>query len=145
MMRHEIIDRFLGEIGVAEKPGTTANSPRILEYFDATDYDWVKTDETAWCSAFVNWLAWSCGLERSGELNARSWLSVGHEVKVPERGDLVIFWREDPDSWKGHVGLWIRQEGSLIWTGGGNQKNKVGIDPYPADRVLGYRHLPRIA
>jgi hypothetical protein len=30
---------------------------------------------------------------------------VGTKVAYPEPGDIVVFWRESPQSWKGHVGI----------------------------------------
>lgn len=146
-MRHEIIKAALGEIGVTERPGLEVNSPRILRYFKEMGKTWVKTDETAWCSAVINFLAIITGHEYSGELDARSWLEIGIKTERPEIGDLVIFWRgkpEDgggPDGWKGHVGLFDRAEGKQIWTIGGNQKNKFGIDPYRESKLLGFRIL----
>lgn len=102
---------------------------------------WVRDDETPWCSAFMNFIAAKCRLETTGRLDARSWLSVGQEITVPDPGDVVIFWREDPSSWKGHVSLFLREEGGNIWALGGNQSNEVRISIYPADRVLGFRKL----
>ena len=55
-MRHEIIKAALGEFGVKELPGAVNNSPRILEYFTEIGFAWVKEDETAWCSVYVNYI-----------------------------------------------------------------------------------------
>ena len=146
-MRHELIKAALDEIGVKELPGTVENSPRILEYFAEIGHSWVKTDETSWCSAVHNFLAKICGYEYSGALNGRSWLDIGIPTSNPEMGDTAVFWYGTksngggPHGWRGHVGLWIRQEGSVIWVLGGNQSNMYCIKPYLVKRVLGYRIL----
>lgn len=121
----------------------SGHNPQVLKYFDATRFEgqsWI-TDETAWCSAFMNWCAEHSGLEKSGELNARSWLEIGEKVEVPQPGDVVILWRESKTSWKGHVGIYVNEKGSSINVLGGNQNNEVNISPYPKEQLLGYRRL----
>ena len=135
------IEIALSQIGIEEIEGGQDN-PEVLKYFDEIGFDGSKLkDETAWCSAFVNWVAKKAGLEYSGKLTARSWLKVGKPVENPQLGDVVIFWRESIDSWKGHVGLFIRQGKDDIFVLGGNQDNAVRISEYPKDRLLGYRKL----
>lgn len=128
-------------IGLTEIPGEQ-NNPQILTFFQDTEHNWVQSEEVAWCGAFINWVALKCGCERSYKLDARSWLNVGIEIIKPELGDLVIFWRESLDSWKGHVGLWSGQSKRSTFSLGGNQKNQVNVSPYPTFKVLGYRRIP---
>ena len=139
----ELIERALGEYGTMEIPGSTDN-PEILKYFHEIGHDWVEHEETAWCSAYVNWVAKVCGYEHSGALDARSWLKKGSVVLDFKLGDVAIFWRESPDSWRGHVGFPIRRDGDSVWVLGGNQNNMVRITPYPYNRLLGYRRLNKI-
>jgi uncharacterized protein (TIGR02594 family) len=129
--------KFYGLTEIAGKE----NNPQILQFFSDVGKTWVQDDETAWCSAFINWLAWTCNCEHSGKLDARSWLSTGREIKYPQLGNIVIFWRETRDSWKGHVGLFIAQNDSVIYCFGGNQDNQVNIKPYPKGQLLGFREL----
>jgi len=136
-----LIEKALSQYGIVERPGEADNNPEILKYFEAMGEVWVKTDETAWCSAFVNWVAISLNREHSGKLNARSWLSVGEEIADPQVGDIVVFWRKSPHDWRGHVGFFIRRDKNVIWVLGGNQSNMVQISPYPAGRLLGYRRI----
>lgn len=138
-MRYELIKAALNEYGVTELPGAVENSPRILEYFAEIGHSWVQEDETAWCSAFVNFIAKVTGHEYSGKLNAKSWLTIGLKTTNPEAGDVVVFQRGEPGSWKGHVGFFIKKDNSGIWTLGGNQSNQVCIKPYAAERLLDYR------
>lgn len=139
-----LIDIALSQYGQVEIPGKEHN-PEILKYFSATDSPAsLISDETSWCSAFVNWCAKEAGLERTNKLNARSWLSIGTPTDEPQMGDIVIYWRESKNSWKGHVGIFINKINDEIWTLGGNQGNRVSIVAYPDSRLLGYRTLNSI-
>ena len=137
-MKHLFI--ALKEFGVKEIVGKNHN-PEVLKYFTETGHKWVKDDETAWCSAFANWVCKKAGLEYSGALNARSWLNIGCEVDTPEVGDVVVFWRGNPDGWQGHVAFFIRETKNWIYVLGGNQNNQVKISAYHKNRLLGYRRL----
>jgi uncharacterized protein (TIGR02594 family) len=127
-------------MGLTEIPGEQHN-PQILTFFQDIGKSWVQTDETAWCSAFINYIAKISGVEYTGELNARSWLEIGQEVQTAELGDLAVYWREDPESWKGHVGLWAGENVKHIWTLGGNQNGQVNIKLMPQYRKLKYIRL----
>ena len=132
----------MSQIGVRETTGEDHN-PEVLKYFNDTGHSWVKDDETAWCSAFMNWVAKYALCESSGKLNARSWLTVGEWV-MPDKyieGDVCVFWRESPDSWKGHVGIYFGEDDHMIYVLGGNQGNTVCIKPYPKSRLLSVRRL----
>ena len=139
-------DRFehlfvaLSQFGVKEIVGGNHN-PVILDYFAQIGHDWVKDDETAWCSAFVNWVMKMSNKPYSGKLNARSWMDVGAPTDNPVMGDIVVLWRESPDSWKGHVGIFIRRTVRHIYVLGGNQQNQVNILAYKSNRLLGYRRI----
>lgn len=128
-------------LGLQEVSGIDHNQV-ILDWFKDIGFEWVDDDETAWCSCAINWLAWKLGLERSGKLDARSWLKVGRDVTHPEPGDIVIFWRESLNSWKGHVGIFTGLSSrGYVFCMGGNQRNEFNIIPYAKTRVLGYRRL----
>lgn len=128
-------------IGLTEIPGER-NNPQILTFFQDIGHSWVQADSVAWCGAFINYVALKCGCERSFKLTGRSWLEKGIEMQDPKLGDIVIFWREKKDSWKGHVGLYAGQDDKYIHCLGGNQSNQVNIKPYPKSKVLGFRRIP---
>lgn len=132
----------LSQYGVKEIPGEKDN-PVIVNYFNEIGQKWVKDDETAWCSAFVNYCCKKTGYPMSGELNARSWLEVGKEASTPKLGDIVVFWRTNRDSWKGHVGFYIGENDYYIFVLGGNQDNMVCVAEYPKYRLLQYRRLEK--
>lgn len=137
------------QVGVTEEKGQ-ADNPEILKYFDEIGFDGAKLkDETAWCSAVMNYLCKKTNLPYTGELNARSWLEVGVPVENPKPGDIVIFWRGNgpddkipgTDIGKGHLGIYINKVDRLIYVLGGNQSNSFTLSPYSEHRLLGYRRL----
>ncbi|NQZ77276.1 MAG: TIGR02594 family protein [Ekhidna sp.] len=130
------------ELGVKEIAGAEDN-PTIVKYAHESSFDWVNDDETPWCSIFVSWVAMKCDLKRSKKANARSWLHVGSNTSNPEPGDVVVFWRESPESWKGHVGFFTgySKDATRVYCLGGNQGNQVSLSAYPTDTVLGFRKL----
>ena len=142
----KLLQIALSQYGVTEIKGAKHN-PTIVGYSHDIGYGGIVSDETAWCSIFMNWCAMKVDLIRSGKLNARSWLAVGKAVTTPKIGDVVIFWREKPSSWKGHVAIYINhsQDGKYIYCLGGNQNNTVCIKPYKASQLLGYRRLIKAA
>ncbi|SHE41127.1 TIGR02594 family protein [Mariniphaga anaerophila] len=130
------------ELGTEEIPGNRHN-PEILKYAKETGISGITSDEIPWCSTFVNWVAKKAGLQSSGKANARSWLSVGTRVNMPEPGDIVVFWRESPESWKGHVGffLGVSFDKKRVYCLGGNQGNRVSVSAYRLNTVLAYQRL----
>lgn len=130
------------ELGVHEIRGNT-HEKRILEYARESGFQWVKDDETPWCSIFMNWVAKESGFERSNSAAARSWLNVGTPISNPEPGDIVIFWRESIHSHLGHVGVFLgySKDGSRVYVLGGNQGDSVSISAYGKDQILGFRRL----
>ena len=113
------------------------HTPRIIEYHAATSLS-ATTDETPWCSSFVNWCMMKSGEDRTNSAAARSWLRWGSPLDDPQLGCVVIFSRP-PNPSSGHVAFFVRSEARRVWVLGGNQSNQVNIASYPEDRLLGYR------
>ena len=142
---YRIAERF---IGVHEGVGTIDN-PMVLSMLRLDNATSHLTDETPWCSAFVNYIAWLLRLPRSKSLAARSWLTVGTPVHLSEaqQGDVVVLNRAggpaDPTvlNAPGHVGLFSSQVGSTVYLLGGNQSDAVSVVGFDATRVLGVRRL----
>jgi len=141
-MSGSLIETALSQYGVKEIPGEE-NNPEILKYFQEIGQEWVKTELTSWCSAYVNWVAKTEGYEYSGKLDARSWLNVGESVFHPKIGDLVILWRVAKKDWRGHVGFYINEDDIYFNILGGNQSNQVCIKEYLKTRLLEFRRLRR--
>lgn len=127
--------------GLKEIPGVQHND-QILKFFKETGNGKIRTDEDAWCSVFVSFCAKQNGFVFTKKATAKSWMEVGKEVKNPLPGDVVIFWRDDKNSWKGHAAIYIGQDenGDVICIGG-NQDDEVNIGYYSGDHVVGYRRI----
>ena len=136
---NKLLEVALTQYGLEEIVGENHN-PVILGYLDDIGFGFINDDETPWCSTFVNWCALKAGFERTGKLNARSWLDIGVPVTNGQLGDVVIFKRGDSD-WQGHVAIYINETPTHINVLGGNQGNKVCIQPYPKSKFLGFRRL----
>lgn len=140
-MKKTIYNIALGQLGIQEVTGEKDN-PEVLKYFDEIGFDGSQLkDETAWCSAFANWVAYKAGALMSGALTARSWLKIGQETDSPEMGDVVVLWRVSRSSWKGHVGFYAGEDKDTVHILGGNQNNQVSIKKYSKERLLGYRDI----
>lgn len=126
-----------GEAGVASFEGKASN-PRIEAYHQVVSTrQW--DDKVPWCSSFLNWCMGRAGIPGTGSALARSWLKWGVPLESPRVGCVVVIWHEKPDSWKGHVGLFLKEEEGQVYLWGGNQQGEVCEKNYPVDRVLGYR------
>lgn len=124
--------------GLAETAGPLS-SPEIMAMAKELEADY-HGDETSWCGlAMAAWEKRAGGKPPAAFLSARSWLGWGEPVEKPGIGDVCVLWREDPNSWKGHVGMFIAERGGLLYLLGGNQGNTVTIASYHANRLLGYR------
>lgn len=140
----DLLIEVLSHYGMKEISGKDSN-PDILAFFKELGYDWVNDDSTtAWCSAMMSYYAKKCGYEYNTSLSARGWLKMPVRVLKPQIGNVVIFWRESPQSWKGHVGIFIAQDINIIYVLGGNQGNSLSIAGYPRDQLLGYRELRKL-
>ena len=138
------------EIGVAEVPGREHN-PRILEYHATTSLH-ATADEVPWCSAFLNWVFASVGIQGTASAAAASWLFWGKKLDFPTFGSVVVLARAGltPAAYEGlragaegyppaHVGIVVRDEGEWIAVVGGNQGDRVKVSKFPKARVIGYR------
>lgn len=125
------------EIGVAQFPAGQSN-PRITQYHKGTNirgYD----DKASWCSSFVDWCFGQLGIAGTSSALARSWLEWGAPLAVPVPGCIVVLSRDDPSSWKGHVGFYLRSDDEFVYLLGGNQLEAVREHFYPIESVLAYR------
>lgn len=129
------------ELDEGEVSGNQAN-PRIVQYLQSTSLsgNLNATDETPWCSAFVNWVVEKAGMKGTDRADAVSWLNWGEKTDKPQKGSIVIF--QWPDGGH-HVGFvnGFDQEGKVSVLGG-NQSNSVKISEYNKSSVIGYRNPP---
>jgi len=130
----------LREYGIRgiSRQGRTVN---VTAYLKATGIG-RSNDETAWCSAFVNWCLLMASFPGTGKANARSWLDWGGvTLDFPVYGCVVVLWRGSRDGWLGHVGFFVGMQGDNLLLLGGNQGNAVSVRPYSKVRVLGMRWI----
>lgn len=141
-----------------ELPGLESNTPEIVNFFKEIGHTWVKTDETAWCAAFVNYVLKTAGYPNTGKLYAKSFLALGEQISVPkplgssnEFVDIVLFWRGepwtnyDPEQFEpGHVGFPLKERKDLVYTLGGNQSNMVKVSAYGRNRLEQYRRIYKL-
>jgi uncharacterized protein (TIGR02594 family) len=97
---HPWLDTAVKWAGVHEILGPRAN-PKIVEWLRSVGA--VSSDETAWCSAFMNGVLREAGYAGTGKANARSWLQYGIGIEVPRFGCLAVLWRGSPTDWRGHI------------------------------------------
>jgi uncharacterized protein (TIGR02594 family) len=125
------------EIGVAAYPVGSSN-PRIASYHKGTNIEGYD-DKASWCSSFVNWSLAQAGVSGTASALARSWLDWGEALERPIFGCVTVLWRDDPTSWRGHVGFCLREDEEFVYLLGGNQLEEVREHFYPKATVLGYR------
>ena len=127
-------------IGTKEIVGKKDN-PVVMAMYADVGHKWVQHDEVAWCAAFVGSCLEKNGIRSTRKLNARSYLDWGVEVPLSKarKGDIVIFERGGPQSWKGHVAFFEGVAGTKVKVLGGNQANAVNVKPYSKSKVLGVR------
>lgn len=130
------------ELGVHEIPGVAAN-PRVLEYLRTCPNlpaSMRASDETANCSAFVNWCLMRAGIHGTNSASARSWLNWGVKLDEPKLGCVVVLSYDVAGPKAGHVGMFTRfQSAKALHLLGANQGDRVCGRDYDVARVLGYR------
>lgn len=63
----------------------------------------------------------------------------------PEPGDVVVWWREKLEGWRGHVGFVHQVRDGMLYTIEGNKSSKVQGFSYVLSRMeklLGFGHVP---
>ncbi len=124
--------------GIREVPGSASNLV-ILNWASELGISYTG-DDVPWCGLFI---AHCIGVTLANEplpkdpLMARSWRNLGASC-TPGLGAVLVFWREDPNSYKGHVGLYAGEsaDGKSFLVLGGNQSDKVSYAWIAKSRLL---------
>jgi|SRR5215211_831197 len=130
------------EVGVAESPPGSNNSPRIAQYRSATAG---APGPGPWCAYFTSWVARQAGVPVGpsgsgfGSVDALySWAQQAGKAlprgATPQPGDLIV--------WDEHIGLVESVgPGGVVNTIEGNSSDKVSRRQHPAGSALGYVRL----
>jgi hypothetical protein len=158
MLKELALQIAIGELGNGEE-GKNNAGPHIEKYLNG-----LAEPPANWCAAFVSWC-----YTQAAEINhyivpfqySLSARAIMTEIKTtgkkmqdlvsfsktnPKAGDLVFFWRDNPNSWMGHVGI-IAFAGlnsiNVIEGNVGKFPSKVKFTLYKRDheRLLGYGHI----
>ena len=145
MTPYQFAERFRGE--VKELP-SAASSPLIQWFHELAGLGPNESDETAWCSGFVNAMAWLARVTRSKKANARSWLDVGQAVADLSDAqvgfDVVVlrrFINGMDNGVSGHVGFYAGHDDRFVYLLGGNQSDQVTLAKFAREAILGIRRL----
>lgn len=140
-------------------PLNAAANPLIRDHFFTTTNLDPTGDETAWCSAYMNWcfqVAWArrsdagslpAGTHSAASSSWRTWKATENKITfarnsnvpkggTPREGDIVVFADVDDDT-HGHVALFKALEGSNIRFIGGNH-----LEGKPTKHVISEKVLP---
>ena len=109
-----------------EECGKGCNNDRISEYHEST-IGGAASEETAWCSAFVNWCMEQAGIDGTNSKGSQSWTKWknGFIIDEPAVGAIAVFIDNGSTS-KGHVAFVAGMCGDVIVYLGGNQGDAVG-------------------
>jgi hypothetical protein len=130
------------EVGQAESPPGSNNSPRIAQYRSATAG---SPGPGPWCAYFTSWVAREAGAPVGpngsgfGSVDALySWAQQAHKAlpkgATPQPGDLIV--------WDEHIGI-VESVGpnGTVNTIEGNSSDKVTRRQHPAGSAVGYVRL----
>jgi uncharacterized protein (TIGR02594 family) len=135
------------ELGIHENALPGQHNQRIIEYHKTTTLK-AKTDETPWCSAFVNWVITTSGFKGTNSALAKSWLNWGKKLDNPVFGAITIIKRKSAgsDAATGsstgyHVAFYTSATEGRVRLLGGNQSDQVKYSNFSLSKydVKGYR------
>lgn len=119
------------ELLVHENSLPGQHNDRILEYHRTTSLK-ATTDETAWCSSFVNWVMKKAGYTPTYSAAAKSWLDWGIPLDGAREGAITIVQRKSASGGGAagtpsgfHVGFLVSDSTGSLRLLGGNQSNQV--------------------
>jgi hypothetical protein len=111
-----------------------------------------------WCAGFVSWcysqaaggtpFTYSLGARHIREqFRRRGWHFEARD-REPEPGDIIVWWRGQPEGWQGHIGLVHHVADGILHTIEGNKGGfpaPVGAFDYVLgriDKLLGFGRVP---
>jgi uncharacterized protein (TIGR02594 family) len=136
--------------GVREVPGP-GNDPVIMGWVDEIVgavprlsglTKMYSGDDVPWCGLWAGIVAYRAGFVDdipTQLLSSRAWARFGGEADKPSLGDFLVFWRGSPESWTGHVGLYVGEDRTHYHVLGGNQSDAVNIMRIDKKRLVAAR------
>lgn len=146
MYQHEVVNTAIREIEANAREIGGNNKGEFVEKYHrtaaASEHQW------AWCAAFTSWCfqtaADKLGIEMPfkytggaqaiiKDFRRKGW-TYDPEVTTPEAGDVVVWWRGQTRTWKGHVGIVWGCVNDVVYVIEGN------VGKYPAHvRIFSYQ------
>jgi uncharacterized protein (TIGR02594 family) len=126
-------------LGTKEGPAG-ADNQQILDWAKDLELHY-PNDDIPWCGLFVAHCVGSTLPQEAlpgNPLGARQWQTFGDAV-TPRVGAVMVFWRENRASGKGHVGFYVGEDNGAFQILGGNQSDRVSLAWIAKDRLLGAR------
>jgi uncharacterized protein (TIGR02594 family) len=116
----------------------TGSNPNITALWDEIGYNGANfADETAWCAVFVGAILKRSGNKYIQTASSQAYSNYGKEVNIADvqQGDIVVFYRNGPNSGLGHVGFATGAKTSTsIEVLGGNQSNNLNVKNFQLAR-----------
>lgn len=131
------VDTAYRLIGTREKPGKGSNEA-ILGWAKDIKIISYDNDDIPWCGLFVAHCVGSQLPEEvlpNNPLGAKNWKIFGDKVS-PRFGAIMVFWRDNPESGKGHVGFYWAEDDEAYHILGGNQSNSVSVTRIAKSRLI---------
>jgi uncharacterized protein (TIGR02594 family) len=129
----------LNLVGTDELPGPGSNKT-IIKWAKDLDIDFPR-DDVAWCGLFVAHCVGSTLTDEplpTAPLGAQNWKHFGDSC-APKLGAVLVFWRENKSSWKGHVGFYRGEDDNAYHVIGGNQSDTVNTTRIAKHRLIAAR------
>jgi uncharacterized protein (TIGR02594 family) len=123
--------------GITEAAGS-ANNANVLAFYRDAGHPEIRSDDVAWCAAFVGACLERAGLRCTRSLLARSYLTWGDELYEPRTGAIAVLTRGSDPTF-GHVGFLVGSAADRVFLLGGNQADSVSIQAFARERVLSWR------
>lgn len=126
----------------AGKSARRVSNPAVERYIEKVSGSPANAMTTPWCAYFVGAKLEYAGITSTKSGMARSYLKWGQDIADADWrcGDIVVFMRGSHDDHVlGHVAFLLRWDESFVWVVGGNQGDKVCIEAFSRDRILGVR------
>ncbi|MGC8792314.1 MAG: peptidoglycan-binding protein [Bryobacteraceae bacterium] len=146
------LEAAIGELkaGAGELGGDN-RGPWVRKYLNG-----LAPEGTSWCAAFVSWcyaqhpkgtpFTYTVSARAMlNEFKRRGWAWASGSDFQPQPGDVVFWWREKLESWKGHAGLVHQLRDGMLYTIEGNRSSKVQGFSYVFSRMeklLGFGRVP---